>query len=166
MFTHPKRRIGNRLVLAALSAVLALSGQVAAEGPAFSGFIDFGYNYNFNGRTINTLRGFDANANSLTLQNAELVAEGRSQSNVGYRVDVDYGYDASLIHSAGFTSTGNGTLQTDIQQAYITVPCPLTRGTVTVGKFVTQHGAEVIEAKDDYNITRGFLFTYVIPYTH
>ena len=34
------------------------------------------------------------------------------------------------------------------------------------GKFVTMHGAEVIEAKDNMNYSRGLLFNYAIPFTH
>ena len=35
-----------------------------------------------------------------------------------------------------------------------------------VGKFVTQHGAEVIEAKDNWNYSRSLLFALAIPYYH
>ena len=34
------------------------------------------------------------------------------------------------------------------------------------GKFVTYHSAEVIEAKDNYNYSRSFLFNYAVPFTH
>ncbi len=36
----------------------------------------------------------------------------------------------------------------------------------TFGKFATMHGAEVIEASDDMNYSRSFLFNYAIPFTH
>jgi hypothetical protein len=151
-------------VLGAIVLPLLMVGVAAAEGPSLSGFVDFGYNYNFNGQTANMLRSFDQKANSFTLQNAEVVVSGKSDKDISYRVDVNYGYDASLIHSAGFTSASN--LQVDIQQAYISALCPLTGGNFTFGKFVTLHGAEVIEAKDNYNISRGLLFNYAIPLTH
>ncbi len=35
-----------------------------------------------------------------------------------------------------------------------------------VGKFVTPNGAEVIETKDNWNYSRGLLFSYAIPYFH
>ena len=38
--------------------------------------------------------------------------------------------------------------------------------TFDVGKFVTQHGAEVIEAKDNWNYSRSLLFSWAIPYYH
>jgi hypothetical protein len=37
---------------------------------------------------------------------------------------------------------------------------------VDVGKFVTPMGAEVIESKDNWNYSRGLLFTYAIPFYH
>jgi hypothetical protein len=133
-----------------------------------------GYNYNFNGMPTNTLRSFDGVSNSITLQNAEIVVSGE-QEDFGYRVDVNYGFDAANIHSLVRTPpyAGGGLLsaqplnqQIDLQQAFITMPCPWTGGTVTAGKFVTWHGAEVIEAKDNFNASRGFLFNYAIPFTH
>ena len=150
-------------VLGVLLLPVILASQVlAAEGPSLSGFVDFGYNYNFNNKLANVLRTFDANANSFTLQNTEIVLSGKSDGDVAYRVDVDYGFDASVIHSAGFGIAG----QIDLQQAFISVPCEWTKGTVTLGKFVTPFGAEVIEAKDNFNTSRGLLFNYAIPFTH
>jgi len=37
---------------------------------------------------------------------------------------------------------------------------------IDVGKFVTQHGAEVIETKDNWNYSRSLLFSWAIPYYH
>jgi maltoporin len=37
---------------------------------------------------------------------------------------------------------------------------------VQFGKFVTYHSAEVIEAKDNFNYSRLFLFNYAVPFTH
>ena len=38
--------------------------------------------------------------------------------------------------------------------------------TVDIGKFVTNAGAEVIETKDNWNYSRGLLFSWAIPYYH
>ena len=158
--------------------IFGLAGTAGAEGPSITGFVDTAYNYNFNKQSYNDLRGFDAQANSITLQNAEIDFEGKVSDRVGYRIDLMYGYDATLTKSAGFSSaettiTGSTNpaetttqLQFDVQQAYATFPCPLTDATFTLGKFVTPFGAEVIEAKDNYNTSRGFLFNYAIPFTH
>lgn len=178
----------RRKQLLTLLGALLLPGLIAGPAlaqPEVSGFVDTGYSYNFNNMPTSTLRTFDAKANSINVQNAEIVVSG-TEEDFGYRVDVDYGYDASQIHSAGFitqptvsgTDSTGGTItstmtaaagtnvQVDIQQAYLTLPCPFSGGTVTVGKFVTLHGAEVIEAKDNFNMSRGLLFNYAIPFSH
>lgn len=85
-----------RRILGAVLIPAVLAGQaLAAEGPTINGFVDFGYNYNFNGMPTNTLRGFDANSNSFTLQNAKVAVSGKTDKEIGYRVDVLYGFDAS-----------------------------------------------------------------------
>jgi hypothetical protein len=151
--------------LSALALTALVAGQIrAAEGPTVSGFVDVGYSYNFNGRRTNMFRGFDANANSFILQNAEAVVSGKSDNDVMYRVDVGYGNDPSVIN--GFDGFAPTTAQVGLQQAYLSSICPWTGGTVTFGKFVTPFGAEVIEAKDNYNQSRGFLFNLAIPLLH
>lgn len=72
---------------------------------------------------------------------------------------------AAVKPGTGFFSAGSGG-KLDLEQAYVSKPCPLTGGLFTFGKFVTLHGAEVIEAKDNFNISRGLLFNYAIPFTH
>lgn len=151
--------------LSALVLTALVAGQIqAAEGPTVSGFVDFGYSYNFNGRRANAYRGFDVNANSFILQNAEAVVSGKTDEDVAYRVDVNYGNDASVQNV--FDGFAPATSQVNLQQAYVSSICPLTGGTVTFGKFVTFHGAEVIEAKDNFNMSRGLLFNFAIPLTH
>jgi hypothetical protein len=135
-----------RSAFGALLAVAMMAGQTrAAEGPDVSGFVDFGYNYNLDGLQTNALRSFD----------------------VSYRVDVNYGFDATITQSAGAAGAASfGGNQIDLQQAYLSKPCPWTGGTITAGKFVTPFGAEVIEAKDNFNTSRGLLFNFAIPFTH
>lgn len=159
MLNNTSRKVVGALFVSALCATQVL----AAEGPTVSGFVDFGYNYNFNGLSANTYRAFDGQANSFTLQNAEIVVSGKSDSEVSYRVDVDYGQDGSVVNAFDGFAPGN---QVNLQQAFISMPCPLTGGAFTVGKFVTMHGAEVIEAKDNFNYSRGLLFTNAIPLVH
>jgi hypothetical protein len=158
------KRITAWTLAAVLAPALLASSGLAAEGPSVNGFVDFGYNYNFNGLSANTYRAFDAQANSFTLQNAELVVSGKSDADVGYRVDVDWGNDGSVVNA--FDGFAPGTTQVNLQQAYLSVPCPLTGGAVTAGKWVTPFGAEVIEAKDNFNTSRGLLFTAAIPLVH
>lgn len=160
----------------AVALLAAVAAGVRAEGPKVSGFVDVGYNYNLNGQRTNELRSFDANSNSITLQNAEIDIEGKLENGVGYRVDMMYGYDASNVNATedfGPTEVNQATqtvkatnVQFNLQQAFMTFPCPITGAAISVGKFVTPFGYEVVEAKDNSNISRGLLFGYTVPFSH
>jgi hypothetical protein len=152
--------------LGTLALPILWTSTVRADGPTVSGFVDFGYNYNLNKQTTNVYRGFDNKANTLTLQNAEVDLAGKMENGVGYQIDLMYGYDATLTHSTGFDQSGASNVQFDVQQAYVNFPCPITGANIVLGKFVTPFGVEVIESKDNYNISRGVLFNYAIPFTH
>lgn len=155
----------RKKVLGSLSAIVlsaSILGTAFADGPTVGGFVDFGYNYNFNKQQTNVLRTFDADSNTFTLQSAKITTTGTTKEGVTYRADLMFGKDASVIN---YLNTNAGD-EFDFEQAFISFPCPLTNGTVTVGKFVTPFGAEVIEAKDNMNISRGFLFNYAIPLHH
>jgi hypothetical protein len=98
--------------------------------------------------------------------------EGKLENGVGYRVDMMYGYDATNVNAtedfAPTDSMGNKVsgLQFNLQQAFLTFPCPITGAALSLGKFVTPFGYEVVEAKDNYNISRGLLFGYTVPFSH
>ncbi len=137
-----------------------------------SGFIDTSYSYNFNGpdSRINTARVFDTEANNFSLQATEVVLERLppQTGGVGFRTDLFFGQDAEVI-----TPTGSTRDQFDLQQAYISLKPPISFNMpfgnwewIKIGKFVTMHGAEVIESKDNWNFTRSLLFGYAIPFTH
>jgi hypothetical protein len=133
----------------------------------FSGFIDTTFNWNFNdpqGPRENRLRVFDRPANTFSLNLVEIALEKKAAelNSAGFRLDLVAGRDVPFFRAAGFEA-GNF----DIEQAYITYKAPLGEGlTVTFGKFVTLLGAEVIEAPDNFNISRSFLFGFAIPFTH
>ena len=144
----------------------------ALKDITLSGFIDTSYTYNFNGpdSRTNTGRVFDTEANNFNLQAAELVFEKLppDAGGVGFRTDLFFGQDAEVI-----TPTGSTRDQFDLQQAYISLKPPLSFNLpfgnwqwIKIGKFVTMHGAEVIEAKDNWNFSRSLLFGYAIPFTH
>ena len=104
------------------------------------------------------------------MQAAEVVFERLppDSGGAGFRTDLFFGQDAEVI-----TPTGSTRDQFDLQQAYISLKPPLSFNLpfgnwqwVKIGKFVTMHGAEVIEAKDNWNFTRSLLFGYAIPFTH
>ena len=135
-----------------------------------SGFVDTSYTYNFNEpqTRTNTLRVFDTRANSFMINNAELVVEKKvsADSPTGFRVDLDFGTDSEVVGSVT-AGLGTGDDELDIQQAYGEYLAPLGNGLdIKAGKFVTLHGAEVIESKDNWNLSRSFLFGYAIPFTH
>ena len=153
----------NYVAVALLAAVAA---GVRAEGPTVSGFVDVGYNYNQNGQSTNTFRSFDYQSNSVALQNAEIDVEGKMENGVGYRIDMMYGYDAAKVNETEDFSDTATDLQFNLQQAFLTFSCPLTGSAVSLGKFVTPFGYEVVEAKDNYNISRGLLFGYTVPFSH
>ena len=54
-----------------------------------------------------------------------------------------------------------------IEQAFLSLKPPKAKGfELDFGKFVTSAGAEVIEAKDNWNYSRSLLFAWAIPYWH
>jgi hypothetical protein len=131
-----------------------------------SGFVDTSYTYSFNhpdsGKT--TGRVFDTEANSFNLQAAKIAFEKipAKTGGVGFRVDLLMGDDAKVIKPYGWNTD-----DFNLEQAYLDILVPVGKGLdVKAGKFVTLAGAEVIEAKDNWNFTRSLLFGYAIPFTH
>ena len=54
-----------------------------------------------------------------------------------------------------------------LKEGYLSYLAPAGKGLqIDVGKFVTNAGAEVIETKDNWNYSRGLLFSWAIPYFH
>jgi hypothetical protein len=54
-----------------------------------------------------------------------------------------------------------------LKEGYLEYLAPAGKGLkIDVGKFVTNAGAEVIESKDNWNYSRGLLFSWAIPYFH
>ncbi len=130
-------------------------------------YLQGGYMYNFKNPDSgeNDLRVFDHKADSFTFDLAELMfTKDAPLGGVGYRLKLSAGETAKFIHSRGL---GEGDDPFDLTEAYIDYLAPIGRGLkFRFGKFVTMHGTEVIEAKDDMNYSRSFLFNYAIPFTH
>jgi hypothetical protein len=134
----------------------------------FSGFIDGYYSYNANrpGNTadysqINQLYNFNDETDQFNLSAAKLTIN-HDPDPVGVHVDFIFGRTNALIHSASDQSTANY-----IEQAFISFKPNKVHGTeLDFGQFVTSAGAEVIEAKDDWNYSRSLLFVWAIPYYH
>ena len=137
-----------------------------------SGFID-GY-YSFNANRPNTTDGYDQinqlyNFNDKTDQfelSAAKLTLNHDPDPVGAHVDAVYGRTNSLINSAPSNSNSADQLNY-IEQAFLSLKPPKAKGfEMDLGKFVTSAGAEVIEAKDNWNYSRSLLFVNAIPYWH
>jgi len=157
-----------RLRFTALSLLLAfMLFTGTAFSQTFTGLFDGNYVYNFNKPANQNnqfnygvpSRAFDVNHQMFSLNYAELAIEQKGTP-VGYRFDFGFGDTARVTNSFEPSSVD---LQ-HIQQAYASVKKD--NITVDFGKFVTPLGAEVIETKDNWNYSRGLLFTYAIPLYH
>ena len=158
--------------------------ETALSGIKMTGFVDTAYHWNFDsppgvsptGTTVDRNQStgvFDTVGNSFTLHAVELAFEkpAPATGGVGFRTDLFYGQDAKVIASGG-TEVDDF----DLQQAYVEARMPIhaLEGNkflgdslyVRAGKYVTLSGAEVIEAKDNWNTTRSYMFGYSIPFTH
>jgi len=177
-----KSRASRRLVALGLALLAFTATQARAQTPAPSpeptpaptpeppkidvtGFVDVYYGYNFN-KVDPAYRAFDVQHNAFSLSLAELAfSKGvTSDSRLGFRVDLDFGKTADIVASFEPEGLEGKEIYKNIQQAYGS----LLTGKVQwdVGKFVTPHGAEVIESGDNWNYTRSLLFTLAIPFYH
>jgi len=137
-------------------------------------YLQGGYTYNFENPDSqeNEMRVFDHKANSFTLDLAQIqFMKDATMNGVGYKFKLSAGETAKWIHSLGLgIKSGQSPMDSDaldLTEAYIEYLAPLGKGLkFDFGKFVTYHGAEVIEARDNPNYSRSFLFNYAIPFTH
>jgi hypothetical protein len=149
----------------------ALNGPMGIQ---FSGFVDTYYSLNFShpapegtSDTVGNqpIRAFDNQADKFSLNMVELALQKAptAQTPVGFRIDLDFGPGANIVHS---TDPGSSALN-NVEQAYVTYVAPVGKGlTIDMGQFVTWMGNEVIESKDNWNYSRGLLFTWAIPFYH
>ena len=148
-------------------------------------YLQGGYTYNGNASTGNAanpgtdeqndLRVFDHKANSFGLDLAQIIfSKDPATGVVGFKVKLSAGETAKWIHARGMSGaalntaqSGEGTDSIDITEAYMSYTAAIGKGLrFDFGKMATYHGAEVIEAKDNPNYSRSFLFNYAIPFTH
>jgi hypothetical protein len=116
-------------------------------------------NYTF--KVENALHNFTFRRNRPRLQLAEIVLERpMTEKRFGFRLDLDAGTTTQWVHQA----EPAGRSWAYVQQVFVSVP--LGKGYLDFGKFVTHHGAEVIESKDNWNYSRSLLFAWAIPYYH
>jgi hypothetical protein len=165
-------------------AAPALNADDLKKALGLSVYLQAGYTYNGDAGAIggeseqNDLRVFDHKANSFTLDLAQIVFQkDPALGNVGYKLKLSAGETAKWIHSRGlsgvaptpgsFNNAGENTDSFDVTEAYVSYNAPVGKGLrFDLGKMVTYFGAEVIEAIDNPNYSRSFLFNYAIPFTH
>lgn len=138
------------------------------------GLVDTYYSGNFNQQqsTPSQLRVFDA-LNGFQLSYAKLTAQLAPSApyTAGFRVDLGFGQTAAILNNTASyglappSAPSNGIGAVAIQQAYASLKLPSDIA-LDGGKFVTNTGAEVIEAKDDWLYSRSLLFGFAIPFTH
>ena len=159
----------------------AISADDLKKALGLSIYLQAGYTYNGNAGTANgdseqnDFRVFDHKANSFTLDLAQIVfVKDPALGNAGYKLKLSAGETAKWIHSRGLSGApltapqvGEGTDSFDVTEAYISYNAAVGKGLrFDLGKFATFFGAEVIEAIDNPNYSRSFLFNYAIPFTH
>lgn len=158
-------------VLMATSAHAQTPAPAAPAAPAAStelgGLVDVYYDYYSTTPTGDALyRNFDTRHNQFALSMAQvwLAKAPTTDSRIGFKFKLNFGPASSnFIHAI---EPGGAPYQ-NIQEAYISYLAPAGKGLqIDAGVFVTPHGAEVIEAKDNMNYSRGLLFALAIPYYH
>ncbi len=134
----------------------------------FGGLVDTYFSVPFQGdlRDPSLLRVFDAGNGSFLFSYAELAASMAPDPG-GFRLDLGFGPVADLTSlevSGDPPVVGASEVFKHVQQAYASFKHGVF--TADIGKFVTNAGAEVIEAKDNWNYSRSFLFGFAIPFSH
>jgi len=151
---------------AAKISLASLLGPVTLSG---FGDVYYGYNYNHPGDNESGFRFFDGPTNGFGFNMAELILDKApdttsSESRLGYHVAAGYGQAANIVNGSDTFGDGSNFY---LKEAYFDYLFPVGKGlTLTVGKFVTPIGAEVIETNANWNYSRGLLFYYAIPYFH
>jgi hypothetical protein len=131
------------------------------------GLVDAYWLYNSN-KVPPLYQAFDVLYNSFDVSMAEIwVAKSpTADSRIGYKIRTTFGSAADIMASASGQFLKESPYK-NIEEAYGSYLAPVGKGLqIDVGKFVTNAGAEVIEAKDDFNYSRSLLFQLAIPLYH
>ncbi len=155
-------------------------------GPtSLSGYVDGYYSFNFNNPTSlgNNLHSFDRFGNQFELGLVQLQIDKvpSEESRTGYRVslgfgqamtglsELDPGETKTIPPVGGLGSNGLGFGKIGFAQylmeGYFSY-MPAKNLQVDVGKFVTPVGVELVPAKDNWNYTRGLIYSWTNPYFH
>lgn len=141
-------------------------------GPtSVSGFVDVYYQGNINHPADRgaDFRAFDFRSNQFALNMVQLILDKAPDASgpagrTGYHVALGFGDGMNTVNA---TDPGGLFAAQYLKEAYFSYLAPIGKGLqVDVGKYVTPMGSEVIESKDNWNYSRGLLFTYAIPFYH
>lgn len=150
-----------RLRFLVMAAVIWVLFTGIGYSQTFTGMVDGYWSYNSNKPIFrfNNFRAFDVTDQAFSMNYGELAVDYKPGA-VGIRMDIGFGDAAERIHS----NPADTQIWRHIQQAYVTG----SKGKLTVdfGKWVTPIGAEVMETKDNWNYSRGLLFTLAKPFYH
>src|SRR6266850_2761704 len=140
-------------------------------------YIENSYVWNL-GRTgrhdVNELRLYDFDAGyTFNIAEFSIKKDPSEKYPFGYGLVVTAGVDSQKNHAIGIFRDKDdnfpfrNTPWFDLQEAYVSGRIPVGEGLVVkAGKFVTLLGYEVIEAPNNLNFSRSFLFSLAIPLTH
>ena len=134
------------------------------KGTEIGGLVDGYYDW-YSTKADGVYRNFDVKHNSFTANMAEIwVAKApATDSPIGYKVRLNFGPAATTYIAFAEPNTP----LVNVEEAYGSYMAPAGKGLqIDFGKFVTNAGAEVIEAKDNWNYSRSLLFALAIPYYH
>src|SRR5437870_4285419 len=156
------------------AAAPAQAPDTAKSGPAsvlgnfeLGGLVDGYYDYySTKPEGDATFRNFDTRHNAVRFSMGQiwLTKTPTGDSRAGMNVKFNFGHAATMINAAEPSTV---TALKYIEQAYASALLPVGKGLqIDAGKYVTHNGAEVIEAKDNWNYSRGLLFALAIPYYH
>ena len=151
-----------------------------AEGPpanpfdsvTVSGLFDGYYGYNFqhpqtsSTAPVSPYRFFEGPTSAFSLNMLELgFTKGPTESDrLGFNFTFGYGNAMNVVNSGDPAGLGYAQY---LKEGYVSWLAPVGSGLqIDFGKFVTQHGAEVIETSGNWNYSRGILFYYAIPFYH
>src|SRR5215831_3413962 len=131
------------------------------------GLVDAYWLYNSN-KVPPLYQAFNVLYNSFDVSMAEIWVNKTptADSRIGYKVRTTFGSAADIMAAAAGQFAKESPYK-NIEEAYGSYLAPVGKGLqIDIGKFVTNAGAEVIEAKDDFNYSRSLLFQLAIPLYH
>jgi Putative beta-barrel porin-2, OmpL-like. bbp2 len=132
-------------------------------GGTIDGYFTYNSNHPDAPNAFNGLYNFNDKADSFDLSLAKLTFN-HDPDPVGVHLDIGFGRTLHDLHAG---DPADDTAEKYIEQAFASFKPAKAKGfEADFGQFVTSAGAEVIEAKDNWNYSRSLLFTNAIPYYH